>query len=82
MQTLTLIWGILSIVGMGVAFFPCFGSFNWINIPFSGVGLIVSIIAFASKNKEKKGGSIAGIVCCGIAILFGIIRLVAGGGVL
>lgn len=80
MQTLSLIWGILSIVGMGIAFFPCLGSLNWMNIPFSGVGLIVSIIALARKKEEKKGGSIAGIICCGIAILFGIIRLVAGGG--
>ncbi len=82
MQTLSLVWGILSIVGMGVAFFPCFGSLNWINIPFSGVGLIISIVALARKKEEKKGSSIAGIVCCGIAILFGIIRLTAGGGVL
>lgn len=80
MQTLSLIWGILSIVGMGVAFSPCLGSLNWINIPFSVVGLIVSIVALARKKEEKKGGSIAGVICCGIAILFGVIRLVAGGG--
>ena len=79
MQTLSLVWGILSVVGMGVAFFPCLGSLNWINIPFSGIGLIVSIVALARKVDEKKGGSIAGIVCCGIAVLFGIIRLIAGG---
>ena len=82
MQTLSLVWGILSVVGMGVAFFPWLGSLNWINIPFSGIGLIVSIVALARKVDEKKGGSIAGIVCCGIAVLFGIIRLIAGGGVL
>lgn len=82
MQTLSLVWGILSIVGMGVAFFPCFGSLNWINIPFAGVGLIISSVAFAGNKGGNKSGSIAGIVCCSIAILFGIIRLIAGGGLL
>ena len=83
MQLLSLIWGILAIIGMIVAFFPCLGSLNWLNIPFSGIGLLISIIALATaKEGSKKGGSIAGIVCCGIAILFGIIRLIAGAGVL
>lgn len=82
MQTLSLVWGILAIVGMVVAFFPCLGSLNWINIPFSGIGLIVSVIALSQvKPEEKKGSAIAGIVCCGIAVLFGIIRLIAGAGV-
>jgi hypothetical protein len=81
MQTLSLIWGILSVVGMGAAFFPCLGALNWVIIPFSGIGLIISIIALAGKKEEKKGGSIAGIVCCSLAILFGIIRLAAGGGI-
>ena len=82
MQTLSLVWGILSIIGMGVAFVPCFGSLNWINIPFAGVGLIISAVAFASGSKGNKSGSIAGLICCGIAVLFGLIRLSAGGGLL
>lgn len=81
MQTLSLIWGILAVIGMGFAFIPCLGALNWINIPFSGVGLIISIIALARKTEEKKGESIAGVVCCAVAILFGITRLVLGGGI-
>jgi len=82
MQILSLVWGILAIVGMIVGFFPCLGSLNWLNIPFSGVGLIVSIIVLATTKEAQKGGSIAGIVCCSIAVIFGLIRLIAGGGVL
>lgn len=83
MQTLSLVWGILSIIGMMIAFLPCFGSLNWLNIPFSVVGIIISVVALTKvKPNEKKGSSIAGIVLCGIAILFGLIRLVVGGGVL
>ena len=83
MQTLSLVWGILSVLGMMVGFLPCFGALNWLNIPFSVIGLIISIVALSkAKPEEQKGSAIAGIVCCGIAILFGLIRLVAGGGVL
>lgn len=81
MQTLSLVWGILSIVGMLVGFIPCLGSLNWLNIPFAGLGLIISIIVLATTKQGGKGGSIAGVVCCGIAILFGLIRLALGGGI-
>ena len=82
MLTLALVWGILAITGMVVGFFPCLGSLNWLNIPFSGVGLIISIVAVVTAKVEKKGGGIAGIVLCAIAVTLGLIRLVAGGGVL
>lgn len=82
MQTLSLIWGILAIMGMIVGFFPCLGALNWINIPFSGVGLIISIVALARATpEEKKTGAIAGTVCCAIAVLLGFIRLILGGGI-
>lgn len=83
MQTLSLIWGILAVVGMMVGFFPCFGSLNWINIPFAAIGLIISIIAYSKASpQEGRGSSIAGIVCCAIAAILGFLRLSAGGGVL
>ena len=81
MQVLNLIWGILAIIGLGVGLFPCLGSLNWINVPFSGIGLLVSIITLVTTKEPQKGKSIAGLVLCGIAVLLGIIRLVMGGGV-
>jgi flagellar biosynthesis component FlhA len=30
---------------------------------------------------EQKGNAVAGIVLCSIAIIFGLLRLIAGGGV-
>jgi hypothetical protein len=48
MQVLSVVWGILALCGMFVAFFPCLGSLNWINIPFSFVGLIISIVALVT----------------------------------
>jgi hypothetical protein len=80
MGTASIILGILSLLGMIVAFFPCLGSLNWINIPFAAIGLIISLIAVATENQKSKG--IAGAVMCGIAVLFGGVRLIIGGGIL
>jgi hypothetical protein len=54
MQTLSLVWGILAILGMLVAFFPCLGSLNWLNIPFAVAGVIVSVIALATTTGSPR----------------------------
>jgi hypothetical protein len=82
MSTLSLVWGILALVGMLVGFIPCFGALNWLNIPFSGVGLIVSVVALSREPPDKSGGAVGGTVLCSLALVLGLIRLLAGGGVL
>jgi hypothetical protein len=82
MQLLSLIWGILAVLGLGVAFFPCLGALNWLNIPFAIVGLIISLVANSKAPAGQKGMATAGIVLCGAAVLFGVVRLILGGGVL
>lgn len=82
MSTLALIWGILAIIGFLVAFLPCLGSLNWINIPFSVVGLVISIIALSKEAPDRRGGAMAGLVLCAIAVIIGMARLWAGGGIL
>ncbi|MCX8043662.1 MAG: hypothetical protein N3B18_05975, partial [Desulfobacterota bacterium] len=81
MQFLSLIWRIFAILGMIVGFFPCLGALNWINIPFSAIGIIISGIALCTAGDNPKGGSIAGLILCIIALFFGIFRLILGGGV-
>jgi hypothetical protein len=82
MQVISLLWGILALLGMLVGFVPFLGALNWLNIPFAGFGAIVSAIALGTTSAPSKGKSIAGLVCCGIALFFGIIRLALGGGIL
>jgi len=82
MQFVSLLWGILAILGMLVGFVPFLGAFNWLNIPFAGVGVIVAAIALGTTRAASKGKSVAGLTCCGIALFFGIIRLALGGGIL
>jgi len=81
MQVLSLVWGILTIIGMFVAFVPFLGWMNWFNIPFSFIGLIISIVATVTA-KGGKGMAITGIILCSIAIFFGSIRLILGAGLL
>lgn len=80
MQILSLIWGILAVLGLGVAFVPCLGSLNWLNIPFAVVGLILSIIA-KSQRPVGGGAATAGIVLNAIAVVLGVIRLKLGFGI-
>ncbi|MNK15412.1 hypothetical protein D3C87_335500 [compost metagenome] len=82
MKTASLVMGILAIFGMLFGFIPCLGSFNWINIPFSMIGLVISIVAYVQEDNLPKSNAIAGIVMCGVAAFFGFIRLILGGGIL
>jgi hypothetical protein len=82
MQVISMVWGILASLGFFVAFIPCLGSLNWLNIPFSGVGLAFSIFAFVTSRAVNRTPSVVGIVLCGIAVLIGAKRLIIGGGIL
>lgn len=81
MQIISLTWGILAILAMIVGFFPCLGALNWLIIPFSGLGIIISGMALGTAGHKPKGSSIAGLVCCIVALFFGLIRLGLGGGI-
>lgn len=80
MQVLSLVWGILAILGLGVAFIPCLGSLNWLNIPFAAIGVVISIVAKSKPGPQ--GTATVGMVLNVIAIILGVIRLVLGGGIL
>ena len=76
-----MLWGILALLAVIVAFFPCLGALNWVTIPFAGIGLIISVVAVATGLPGRKGGGTAGAILCGVAIVLGFLRLVIGGGV-
>lgn len=64
--------GIISLVIMLVAFIPLLGWINWINIPIAIVGLIFSSLV------DSRGGK----TMCSVALIFGILRLIFGGGII
>jgi hypothetical protein len=77
----SLVWGILAILGLGIGMIPCLGAFNWLNIPFAMAGLVISIIAAAKAPRGANGSAIAGIVLNSLSILIGGVRLMIGGGI-
>ena len=82
MQVTSLILGIVATLGMMIGLFPCMGWFNWLNVPFACVGLIIGAVTIGiSKDHQSRNLAIAGVVCCGLAVLVGILRLIVGLGV-
>lgn len=79
MITLSYVWGIISGLLMVIGFIPMLGALNWINIPFSGIGMLFCFVAVITSANKQKTGAIAGILICGFAMLFGIVRLIIGG---
>jgi len=82
MQMLGLVWGMLSIAGFAVAFLPCLGSLNWLNIPFAIVGVVISAVAYSNAPPNQRGTATVGLVLNLIAVVFGFLRLKAGGFIL
>ena len=82
MSTFSLVWGILALTGMLIGLIPCLGALNWLNIPFSGIGLIVSAVALSQEPPHRRGGAVGGTVLCSLGLVLGLIRLLFGGGVL
>ena len=78
MGVISVAWGILSVLGMVVGFFPCLGWLNWVNIPFAAAGLVISIIA--TVKPHTRGAGAIGMLLNGGAVVFGVLRLFMGGG--
>lgn len=81
MKVASLVLGIIALCGMFLGFIPCLGAFNWINIPFSFVGVIIGIIAYTVDDGEPKENARYGLIMCSIAIVLGTIRLIVGCGI-
>lgn len=78
---ISLLIGILSIMGMLIAFIPCLGFLNWLSIPFAMIGLVINIISYIYAGPDtSKTQIVAGIAMCAISICLGIFRLIIGGG--
>lgn len=80
MSALGLAIGIIVLLGMFIGFIPCLGWWNWINIPVAIIGLIIGIVGVATS--PDRAVAWAGVVCCAIAIFFGIVRLIMGAGII
>jgi hypothetical protein len=75
--------GIIAISLMLIAFIPCLGWLNYLNLTFSFITVILSIVALASaKTDSARGSAVIGLALVVVAISLGVGRLIIGGGCL
>jgi hypothetical protein len=82
MGLISLLWGIVSICWMVLAFIPLLGWGNWFLIPFASIGALIAAVGIAVTAPGNRGRAKTGLILNGIAILVGIMRLQLGGGIL
>jgi hypothetical protein len=82
MGLISLLWGIVAMLWLVLAFIPLLGWGNWFLIPFAVVGAIVAAIGIMITHSSKRGRAKAGLVLNAIAIVVGAIRLSLGGGLI
>jgi hypothetical protein len=75
--------GIVAISLMLIGFIPCLGWLNYLNLTFSFVTIVLSIVALASaKSDAARSAAVLGLALVVMAICLGIGRLIIGGGCL
>jgi hypothetical protein len=75
--------GIVAIALMLIGFIPCLGWLNYLNLTFSFLTVILSIVALASaKSDSARSSAIIGLALVVVAICLGVGRLIIGGGCL
>ncbi|MGE5681815.1 MAG: hypothetical protein ACM34K_13130 [Bacillota bacterium] len=82
MQVISFAWGVLSVIAMIIAFFPCLGALNWIVVPFSAIGFIVSFMTYKNtKPGSPNRPAYFGWMFCLISVFGGLLRLIIGAGI-
>lgn len=54
---------------------------NWLLVPFAVIGTVSAIALGLAPAEAGIGKGIAGLISCGIAAIFGFLRLVVGFGI-
>ncbi|EGD16535.1 hypothetical protein [Xanthomonas hortorum] len=79
---ISLLWGIVALLWMVLAFIPLLGWGNWFLIPFAAVGALIAAIALLFTAAGNRGRAKTGLLLNAVVIVVGVIRLGLGGGVI
>lgn len=82
MGLISIVWGIVALAWMVLAFIPFLGWGNWFMIPFAVIGAIVAAIGMALSAPGNRGRAKTGLILNVVAIVVGAIRLGMGGGLI
>ena len=80
LNAVTLLWGLLAVLGTFLGFVPRLAIVNLVNIPFAFAGAVVGIIAVVSSKHGASKAGVTGLAMCVLASLFAMIRLALGPG--
>jgi len=80
MGLISLVWGIVALLWMVLAFIPLLGWGNWFLIPFAAVGAIIAAIGLLFTRAGNRGRAKTGLLLNIAVIVVGVIRLGIGGG--
>lgn len=72
MNVISVIVGVVALLGALLGFIPLFGWFNWFVIPVAIVGLVLGILSNRSSGRNINT----------IVLILAIVRLFLGGGIL
>lgn len=81
MGVISLVWGIVALLWMVLAFIPLLGWGNWFLIPFAAGGAIVAAIGILVTTAERRTRVKTGLLLNGVVIVVGTLRLALGGGI-
>lgn len=82
MGLISVVWGIVALAWMVLAFIPLLGWGNWFMIPFAVVGAIIAAIGMAITSPANRGRAKTGLILNVVAIVVGAVRLSMGGGII
>jgi hypothetical protein len=82
MGLISLLWGIVAMFLMLIAFIPLLGIGNWLVIPFAAVGAVIAAIGVMLSEKGNNGRAKAGLMLNLIVVVVAAVRLNLGFGVI
>lgn len=80
MGVISLVWGIVALLWMVLAFIPLLGWGNWFLIPFAVLGAVIAAIGLLLTRAGSRGRAKAGLVINIVVIVVACLRLSLGGG--
>ncbi|MEG8115711.1 hypothetical protein, partial [Xanthomonas hortorum] len=76
---ISLLWGIVALLWMVLAFIPLLGWGNWFLIPFAAVGALIAAIALLFTAAGNRGRAKTGLLLNAVVIVGGGVPLGLGG---